>query len=74
MSKSSRQTGDGVPTVQIYGKQTSALFVAVSQEIKFNDNVLYDGAKRAASAFSAGILSPLMTNQCLCWMQGPGQA
>lgn len=29
----------------VYGKQTSALFVAVSKRIQFTDNVLYDGPR-----------------------------
>lgn len=29
----------------VYGKQTSALFVAVSKQIRFTDNVLYDGPR-----------------------------
>ena len=29
----------------MYGKQTSALFIAVSKRIIFTDNVLYDGPR-----------------------------
>ena len=31
--------------IGVYGKQTSALFVAVSERISFVDNVLYDGPR-----------------------------
>ena len=42
--------------IGVYGKQTSALFIAVSKRINFLDNVLYDGP-RAGVNINDGTLS-----------------